>query len=235
MMIQGDIESLASELRRRSSRDEGHFRVPQPSRYFIPTNYPKDSADYAWGYLIKFHFGPKRSMQHLTWHALFKGVTVLEWTILFDILDINSRTGFFRLGELCLFGILSESINTRKGLKDYDTKLRGIFKKFRNKRPKEDVKKYIIEEDLLEFMISKLGLPSKGEAKNKFLTTRWTSALSPYANPASRIGVGYKDKGTLGGQGPEPDPSPEIYLRHNNNLNVDSFNHAWITLLDFFE
>jgi hypothetical protein len=160
-------------------------------------------------------------IDHLLWKLIYKGATVLEWFLLFDFLSKNegsSEKYFFA----CLFGVLKESACSRKGQVDFYSQLRPIQRVLLTKVPKGENshKKY---KTLFDFVISKLSLPQQGMASDKLYTSRVRTYQSSFPRKPNRIGVGYKDKGSLG---------PVNRLDHEVEVldpsdNFESFESVW--------
>lgn len=188
---------------------------------FIPLSFPKGNE---MGKALRISLlNVKTCRRHLLWFCLFKGVTVLEWFILEYLLESYLAQGS-KESCACLVGVLSCSSGTRKGAVEWSTQLRPIHKSLKVPCNYGSGESKI---DLLEFVNLQLDIPSKGMSKTGLYTVQ--EVFYTYRSPQvpSRIGVGYKDKGSLTPNhelkfeievGDEWTPSPLSVLRDSISL-----------------
>lgn len=164
------------------------------------------------GQALKVSFLEKRNVvrRHLLWKMLFKGITVLEWFILFRELE-DLITESSEIPCACLVGLLSWSTGTRERLEDWRATTKPLHRELKNKVPRE-TSQYPEIENLLELVMSELQIPQKALPSVQ-LYKSFQIWIPPYGNPPEEkyIGVGYKDKGSLGSESPEGIPEEEVY------------------------
>jgi hypothetical protein len=147
------------------------------------------------GILVKLHLGGVKVSKHLLWHLIFKGSDVLTWFLLFEFFFLNkglANQGF----SACLAGVLSESCRTRKSLQHFNSQLKPIHKKLEAYTPCRG--KEFLGNSLLDYTLRKLNVPKKGLSISRLLTQEIVVTRIPRPRKPSSMGVGYKDKGSLG-------------------------------------
>lgn len=201
------------------------FRRALPPRIFIPQS-PMTSDRRIKGIMIKLHLGGEKVARHLLWHLLFKGIKVTEWFLLYEYLSRNIKGGS-KVHCACLFGALSESASSRKRVDSFTSTLRPIHKDLRAIKPKLDDKLLRVE-NTLELITKILNVPHKGLPIDKLITVSETSVIVPRPRDLSRIGVGYKDKGSFGVSDiPESVTTDEILSDSHNNFEESSLLDFW--------
>lgn len=137
----------------------------------------------------------------LLWKLLFKGITVIEFIIFDELLKRRWRQ-LPEEKQLVVAFLTFLSLGTRKGLIDLNSSTKPIF----NRLPPKFLLRFKSEKPVDE-IIAFLGLPRRGRTvacTHAFKTRRIRKPRT-----ISRIGVGYKDKGSMG----EPDRlSPDQVL-----------------------
>jgi hypothetical protein len=132
-------------------------------------------------------------VRHLIGNLLFKGINVMDWYLLHDYVSLNLKSSeqeYFA----CLCGILSESSGTRKGvLRSFESRTRPIRKKLKDIRLKGK-KIFGGFSDLCLF----LKVPERCLESQQLYTAVEVGWLNQPPKEQNRIGVGYKDKGSLG-------------------------------------
>lgn len=187
------IEALKEEralMESKVPKENLNFRS-KLDEIFISLSSPKGKID---GRALRISLlGVKVCRRHLSWWCLFKGITVLEWFILEYLLESYLAQGS-EDSCACLAGVLSLSSGTRKSAEDWSTQLRPIHK---NLGTPCNYGSGVIGRTLLEFVISSLGIPEKGMSKTSLYNVQEVSYSYKQPRESSRIGVGYKDKGSL--------------------------------------
>lgn len=168
--------------------------------------------------------------RHLLWYLLFRGITVLEWFLLYQNLESQPRARMER-SSACLWGVLSLSANTRKGLAEWTSTTKPIHKILKSHTVQAG-SEIGVAGSLLEFVISELNLPQKGLPKDNLFATRIVELKYAKPRELSRIGVGYKDKGSIAPEALEPplaDPLPIKEL-----VEIDFLDSLWREILGEF-
>jgi hypothetical protein len=216
-----------------SMRSGGVLR-PLPSQIFIPSHFPNVRKDRTEGLLVKFHLRGLKISRHLLWHSIFKGINVIQWFLLFEFLELNLKRGS-RFFNACLFGVLSTSSSSRMEMKNWNFQTKPIHREFRNHILKteflENKERGI---SLLDFILIILNVPNKGLSIDKILTVFETSIQYPVPKPTPWRGVGYKDKGSMGGYGPEPAPLNDKEILLLNEFDTSSLLSDWKLITDHF-
>jgi hypothetical protein len=159
------------------------------------------------GILVKLHLGGVKVARHLLWHLIFKGSDVLTWFLLFEFLFLNKKVAYKDF-SVCLAGVLSESCRTRKSLQHFNSQLKPIHKILEAYHPRRE--KEFFGDSLLEYSLRILNVSKKGLPLTRLLTQEVVSARIPRPRKPNSMGVGYKDKGSLGSGSIVVDPT-ELY------------------------
>lgn len=160
-------------------------------------------------------FEPKTSevnliFSRLLWHALFgKGSFKVRWWLsLFNVL--NEQTSPNK-GTVALYAILK--LTTAKAGSTFDSNLRCVSNTLvRDKFSSEDLKDKIISK-ILEDLPLVLPKKNPGEISDLLNCSLGFIEQKRPDSPAF-IGVGYKDKGSLGKTGESYDPTEQTYFPH---------------------
>jgi len=185
--------------------------------------------------LVVTNFDRRLFIRHMSWHLLFRGITILEWFILIRELEfsLSAKRGT-KVSWECLYGILSLSTNTRKGLEEWTSRTKPLFKKLSSLKPKADSNFKDLDISLLDWIMAQLQVPQKALPKRELYM--WSQVwVPPGSSPAERyVGVGYKDKGSMTqGQKPVPEPvEDEWTLPHNSDF--QTLKNGWISILEEF-
>jgi hypothetical protein len=115
--------------------------------------------------------------------------------------------------------------------KDWKFHSKPLHKKFSAKKPSEG-QEIQTEVSLLNYLIQKLRIPSKGLPKKELYSWKNDSKKSPRPRDLERMGVGYKDKGSLGSGDwfPTEIPDPEESLRFEDS----SLSLIWNEITSYF-
>lgn len=216
--------SSLSDLGENLTYSKGSFRIPIPGKIFIPLQPPNSDVRYSLGLEIVLLAKSKVVISHLLWKLIYKGGLVLEWWLLYEYLSRNIRStdeNYFA----CLCGVLKLSSATRKSVLDFQSHLRPIQKFLSEKRTIVDNVPY---KNLLEFVHSELKLPKSGSSDNSLY--RQAIRTIPFQKPPelNRIGVGYKDKGSMG---PETLEGSGVLLNSPSDLDEKDFLRVWTSLV----
>lgn len=203
----------------------GTIRRPLPRQILIPTE--SITREETKGLLVKTFSGKLSVPRHLLWHLLFKNITVIDWFLLLKYLELNLK-GSNELFNACLAGVLSLSSSTRIGLKDREDQLKPIHKKLLG-TPKWDPN---LKETLLDCIIRILGVPQKGMPLDQIRTIGRITRKNPRPLPVNRIGVGYKDHGSMGPDRPESPPDDLEVI--SSNFNEKSVFELWDSIFSLF-
>jgi hypothetical protein len=187
--------------------------------FFIPVS-STSLEDMTKGLQINLLLKGTKVPRYLIRKLLFKGVSILEWYLIFEYLLLNKRAPM--VFQLCLSGILRESSLTRKGKLSFSSLTRPIFGKLKGTPLLKEV---FGSCNLLEYCINVLDVP-KENFQGPLFTQREKTFWNPKPILPGFIGVGYKDKGTLSKNRPEGD------LSQDTNLNIDFEN---VDLLSLWE
>jgi hypothetical protein len=145
-------------------------------------------------------------VRHLSGNLIFKGISVMDWLLLHEYISLNLKSPeqeYF--ASLC--GILRMSSGTRKGvLRSFWSRTRPIQKKLNGIRLHgKDVQGGFA--DLRRF----LQIPERCLDTQSLYTMIEVCWKNQQPRQLSRVGVGYKDKGSLGSvYFVEPPASEEI-------------------------
>lgn len=170
-------------------------------------------------FVVKIHGDSKYVQRHLLWKLLFRGLLPLEWLVLYREFEYKLKEDPGNLKTQYLGLLLFLSNKTRKRLPDWKSSSRSVFKKL------QDCSSLLSNSprtSLLEDIIFELKVPKKGDnVENIF-----TSVIRDYYNkkpiPVNRIGVGYKDKGSLK-QGYDEVPEPLQPFLPDSSVNLADF------------
>lgn len=144
------------------------------------------------GIIITFLFKEDFVIRNLIRKLLYKGVTVLEWFILFRNLEKNLKIRR-PLNNALLFGMLNLSSSTRMSLDDWHFQTKAVIKSeilSRGLQILDNGEK----QSFLEYIISSFRVPAAFREVFTFKTV-----TIPFIEPIKPlvIGVGYKDHGSL--------------------------------------
>lgn len=163
--------------------------------------------------------------KNLLWKILFKGVSVDE----FLILDILARNRWKLLSpdeKLAVVEIFYFSCKNRKNLQNYSSRLPAARQQIQKVVPPELGSQGYQER--LQYLTTTLGIPSKGDPVEFFVTLERYEI--PKAPSERFIGVGYKDKGTLG----DPDRDTEYHSSDYTEDSPSNFDREFSQLLRKF-
>lgn len=206
------------------------FRRELPARTLIPlTTMSSETREFK-GIMVKSHLSGLKVPRHLLWHLLFKGCSVTEWFLLYDFLSRNE--GGDRASCACLAGVLCLSSATRKSARSFDSQLRPIHKILRSHTPRKE--RESLGESLLDFVTKILKVPQKGLSRNRVYTQMETHVRVPRPPEPQYVGVGYKDKGSLGGDN-VIDVAPEEILSDSYNVEDHSSLSDWKKILSLYQ
>jgi hypothetical protein len=173
-----------------STGERASFRNPLPGRLIIPTS---SSRVFTKGIKINLLVKSNVLVNHLSGILIFKGITVIEWFLLHEFVSRNLKSpdeDYF--ASLC--GILKISASSRKGeLRDFCSRTRPIHRvisgfRFCGQQLHGGI------HDLVEF----LGIPKKTKSTKELYTFRQETWKNPRPLELNRMGIGYRDKGSLG-------------------------------------
>lgn len=183
-----------------NSRKEntGDKCLPLPKELFLPVQHDNDNK-VTKGYHIRLHLKGLNNMKHLLWNCIFKGIRIIDWYLLFGYLFRNLRVAD-PVYCACLGNVLKESSLTQRANLDFHSFLKPIHKRLAARKPKAENE--ILGSSFLEFLIQKLQLPQKGVSLNSILSFELKLIGDPVPKVDPYIGVGYKDKGSLGTEHP---------------------------------
>jgi len=208
-------------------KEQGLTTPVPPLTLIIPSITPTKRKD---GELMKVGlFNYNFCHRHLLWHLLFRGVTVLEWFILYHEIEFQ-KMGWDQDSYACLAGVLSHSARTRNRLTKWTSRLKPIHRELKSLYPDPNSRFHGHCENLLDLIILKCKIPQLAKpVKELYYVKKQTDFHRDHLIPGY-IGVGYKDKGsrlskekcTLPGPNPAPEPSPKFVL--------DSINRTWRTI-----
>lgn len=174
-----------------------------PRTFFYNLKAPSRSSEgYSYKILV---FDYRVFHRHLLWHTLYKGITVLEWFCLSQgFTFLKNRTDSLSYGT-CLVGALSCSAATRKGVVEVTSRLKPIFRSLQSyKCPKWESDSRSKDGTLLDLFHQVLGIPQRGLPKNDLYNLTKIEIPRTIPRRSNRIGVGYKDKGSMGPDREEP-------------------------------
>lgn len=164
-------------------------------RFFVETKSPTRTRE-GQGFCIKV-FDFKFCHRHLLWHALYKGVSVLEWTVLMRKLEL-AKVGDSDFRNVLLYGVLSSTASTREGLRHWTSHTKPVHKKLRDLKPRKG-SIFSSFHSLLDLIHSELSIPQKGVPVHDLYTVENSLIPRSTYTPVNFVGVGYKDKGSLSG------------------------------------
>lgn len=200
-------------------------------KFLIPTGTVNDGfQDFETAKLLKI-YDMKHCHRHLLWHILFKGCTSLEWFILFQNLE-NKKMVASEESRVCLFGVLSLSASTRERLPHWTSRTKPLFRLLKTRKATEDSR--FSGMSLLEVVVSSLKIPQKGAPVDELYVIQNFTPRRPTVKELCRIGVGYKDKGTLS---PETEYIPtllEIPPEFEDFVGSFSLSEKWKDFLQQF-
>lgn len=135
----------------------------------------------------------------LLWHACFgKKFKVIHWQFLFELVD---RTKKWSILSQVVFDVLMILNDTAKAdrLNQYMSNLRPVKSLLADQRQ--------LDKLLMKLELTGMKLPRKAAPIEELLEINFNDSIKlRKPNEPARIGVGYKDKGSLGLPGTEYDP-----------------------------
>jgi len=155
-------------------------------------------------YVVKIHGDSNYVRRHLLWKLLFRGIVPLEWFILYREFEKQLKELPNCATTKYLAVLLLLSNNTRKRLPDWKSTSKSVFKQLEKCSPTSINSP---SENLLQAIISEMKIPHKGESIESIYSEFIQEFYNKKPLPVRRIGVGYKDKGSLK-QGIDEDPKP---------------------------
>lgn len=229
-MIQLKIENrktyYSQKLDLNVSRKEGS-RLSSLQNYFIPILSPTE-RNFGNGIQIKLRKDINTVQGHLLWYCLYQGITSLEFYILFEILNSHIRGGNIP-SAVYLYGVLKTSGNTRKRLLDWSSHTKSIHRQFEAKKPSLEYQDQELIYSFLDEIHLNLQIPQRVVPRTS-LYSYSSLILKPISKKAPNfVGVGYKDKGSLGGNGIAI--PPEEVLDPENDFDFSSLLSNWNKLL----
>lgn len=207
------------------------FRRVLPFKLFIPIQTTDRSTREQRGFKLRFNFKGNTVRKHLIWRLLYKGVDVMEWFILFQSWNLNKKSAP-GLEIICQYGLLLESAKTRNGLVFFKSRMKPLFRQLRALRL---IGSENSDETFLNFITSVLGVPEKGlppkslYSLDENIIFRYPTAIEP-----NFIGVGYKDKGSMGGDIDVFDALEDEILDFNFNFEFPFFRTQWLEISEKF-
>lgn len=191
----------------------GGVSLPSQTKFLIPLQTPSPaSPGKAFSITI---FDCKLTHRHLLWHLMFREVTSLEWFLLYRNLEFSQKKYPPKLSDWILFDVLSLSSRTRERLLNWESRTKSIHRQLRRENLHREFSRFHEGMTKLEVYMLGLKVPQKGMSKKSLYISKIIEI--PYKPPreAQVIGVGYKDKGSLGSgtfvPGSEPwEPDSEI-------------------------
>jgi hypothetical protein len=197
----GVWEKILAQLSPTSEAEEGGGPFPEAE---MQLKNPTFSKSYPWpttsmeaGYtrhlVLCLYEESGEAFKLLLWQLLFKGITVTEFMVLDELL--KRRWGNMANDtKMVIAFLIFLSLSTRKGLNDLNSKTRPVFnrlppkflQRFKSRNPLDDVSAF-------------LGLPRKGRSVS--LSHEFRTRRNRKSRAVSRMGIGYKDKGSMGEPG----------------------------------
>ena len=167
--------------------------------------------------------------KHLLWHSLYKGITVLEWFCLSQSIEFLIKRDDSQSCGTCLVGVLRQSSITRKRISDVTSRLKPIFRSFESRvNPKWKLDTRTKDGTLLDYLHQVLGIPQKGLPIKELYSLKRIEIPRIIPQQSRFIGVGYKDKGSMGPERENPLPSDDQELTPSFDVNL--YIQNWKTL-----
>jgi hypothetical protein len=186
------------------------MRHPIPPRIFIPTN-TNEIGRRTEGYLGVVHLKGLNTIRHLLWNSLFRGIRIIDWYLLFEIY-FSQNKGKIDLSGTCFYDVLRRCSVTYKGTEHYFVHSKPIFRELQSYVPNENC--IFQGKNLLDLYLLKLEIPQKGMPLDSIVSYRKYTSEFPVPPPKSYIGVGYKDKGSMG---------PEVHIAPEGSKDSETF------------
>lgn len=200
---------------------EDTWGISPPRGHKIFTYNLKAPSTNSEGYFYRILiFDHKVFHKHLLWHTLYKGITVLEWFCLSQSIEfLTKRSDSLSCGT-CLVGVLRQSSITRKRILDVTSRLKPIFRSFESRYSNRKFDTKTEDETLLDYLHKVLGIPQKGLPIKELYSLKKIEIPRIIPQQRNRIGVGYKDKGSMGPEREDPLPSDDQELTPYFDVNL---------------
>lgn len=200
---------------------EDTWGISPPRGHKIFTYNLKAPSTNSEGYFYRILiFDHKVFHKHLLWHTLYKGITVLEWFCLSQSIEfLTKRSDSLSCGT-CLVGVLRQSSITRKRILDVTSRLKPIFRSFESRYSNRKFDTKTKDETLLDYLHQVLGIPQKGLPIRELYSLKKIEIPRIIPQQRNRIGVGYKDKGSMGPEREDPLPSDDQELTPYFDVNL---------------
>ena len=198
-------EQIAEEIVSASTGNRRFLSLPE--KFIIPEITPTTSSPGS-AQMVEIYDG--RIIQgHLLWFLLYQGISTLDWLILYYKLESMKISDSSKQSLKCLTLLLFFSSNTRKGLKDWESKTKPIHRKLKTIVPRKDSDLVGEYQSFLEYSMKILKIPNKGFDHDHLYRKSIISIPRVRFQEEQFVGVGYKDKGTLSEPRVEPPISVE--------------------------
>lgn len=178
-------------------------------------------------FVVKIHGDRKYVLRHLLWKLIFQGLVPLEWLILYREFEIQIKEDPSSLKVKYLGLLLLSSNNTRKRLPNWKSCSRSIFKSLKQCLALSSNSPRI---NLLEEMVFEFKIPKKGDNVENVYSFFTQNFYNKKPIPVNRIGVGYKDKGSLK-QGYDEVPEPLQPFEPDSSVDIREFLDEIISFL----
>lgn len=205
------LESSEVNERERKSRPFPAFPLGLGGTVSLPISRRQSTVVYL---RCRFLQKPSVVLRHLCWHLIFKGTDLRVWYILFSILDFNAKSSS-KEECACLFGILSESSKTRKRFENWSSRTRSLRNLLKVELGIESKEK---DMTLLKFVVLKLRVPTKGMPLEELVDFEFETRRLKTPPEIRRLGVGYKDKGSI-----NPNSTLELGRMESTSFPLDNF------------
>lgn len=178
-------------------------------------------------FVVKIHGDRKYVLRHLLWKLIFQGLVPLEWLILYREFEIQIKEDPSSLKVKYLGLLLLSSNNTRKRLPNWKSCSRSIFKSLKQCLALSSNSPRI---NLLDEMVFEFKIPKKGDNVENVYSFFTQNFYNKKPIPVNRIGVGYKDKGSLK-QGYDEVPEPLQPFEPDSSVDIREFLDEIISFL----
>lgn len=199
----------------------GDFHLPLVKDFIIQT-VTASTTQKGKGFRIQI-FDSKVCHRHLLWYALFQGINMIEWMILFRNLEFSiRRQRLSSLQSMIVFDILQQSSLTRKSLDHWSSQTKPIHTKLRENLV-YDAKKFLNSRDQMTFLdvyMEYCNIPQKAMSKSNLYKVSEIEIPKIVLSPELYIGVGYKDKGSLSGE--DRPLADELWIPDHNSVDFSS-------------
>lgn len=199
-------------------------------KILVPLRTPTGSR-FGKALLVKL-FDSKIAHRHLLWHAIFGKITCLEWFILLQNLEFATKRRTARYCA-CLAGVLSLTSNTRDRFDSWTSQTRPIHRSLKSKKTSREILGILPGTTLLDFVMTELDVPQKGMSKENLINVTTVYPAGKSSPELSRVGVGYKDKGSLP-QGVREEPLPDDELPLEVSFEIEDLLDDWLRLVSNF-